>query len=233
VRRGYCYLVVPNFSGLSLVAQKRLKIIQQLSDLGSGVKIAFYDLQLRGAGDLLGADQSGFVVKVGYELFIAMIDEAVKELKGITDIFTDTEIITAVPHYIPADYIEDTRLRLDYYRKFSYVVSEDEVAGLLEEMEGMFGATGEQTRNFARIMLLKNLAGRANVEKIFIYTNRIKMKFTKNSLVSPPVLMDGASKCGGMLKFDDEFTLSLLFEQAEKTLPSAAVFLSLIAPSRE
>ncbi len=233
VRRGYCYLVVPNFSGLSLVAQKRLKIIQQLSDLGSGVKIAFYDLQLRGAGDLLGADQSGFVVKVGYELFIAMIDEAVKELKGITDIFTDTEIITAVPHYIPADYIEDTRLRLDYYRKFSYVVTEDEVAGLLEEMEGMFGVTGEQTRNFARIMLLKNLAGRANIEKIFIYSNRIKMKFTKNSPVSPPVLMDGAAKCGGMLKFDDEFTLSLLFEQSEKTLPSAAVFLSLIAPARE
>ncbi|TCK59814.1 transcription-repair coupling factor [Seleniivibrio woodruffii] len=233
VRRGYCYLVVPNFSGLSLVAQKRLKIIQQLSDLGSGVKIAFYDLQLRGAGDLLGADQSGFVVKVGYELFIAMIDEAVKELKGITDIFTDTEIITGIPHYIPADYIEDTRLRLDYYRKFSYVVTEEEALGLLDEMAGMFGDPGEQTRNFARIMLLKNLAGRANIEKIYIYSNRLKMKFSKNSPILPQILMESASKCGGMLKFEDEYTLSLLFEKAEKTLRSSAVFLSSIVPERE
>lgn len=229
VRRGYCYLVVPQWNALTQVAQKRLKIIQQLSDLGSGVKIAFYDLQLRGAGDLLGADQSGFIVKVGYELFIAMIDEAVKELKGITNMFTDTEVITAIPHYIPADYIEDTRLRLDYYRKFSYVTEAEEAIGLLAEMSALYGDVSDQTENLAWIMLIKNLAGRANIEKIFIYHNRIKMKFAPNTSIFPQTLMKAAKDAGGLLKFEDEFTLSLYSEKAEETFRRSVDFLSKIA----
>lgn len=231
VRRGYCYLVVPQFNALTQVAQKRLKIIQQLSDLGSGVKIAFYDLQLRGAGDLLGADQSGFIVKVGYELFIAMIDEAVKELKGITTLFTDTEIITGIAHYIPADYIEDTRLRLDYYRKFSYVATAEETVSLLAEMSALYGDVGVQTENLGWIMLLKNLAGRAGVEKIYIYSGRVKMKFTKNALVMPQTLMTAAQKSSCILKFDDEFTLSLLSDKSEETFVRVSSFLNSIIPA--
>lgn len=229
VRRGYCYLVVPQFNALTEVAQKRLKIIQQLSDLGSGVKIAFYDLQLRGAGDLLGADQSGFIVKIGYELFIAMIDEAVKELKGITNMFSDTEVITAIPHYIPADYIEDTRLRLDYYRKFSYVTEAEETLGLLAEMSAMYGDVSEQTENLGWVMLIKNLAGRANIEKIYIYVNRIKMKFAKNTAIFPQTLMKAAQEAQGILKFEDEYTLSFYIEKHEDTFKRAVNFLSKIS----
>ncbi|MGE4319473.1 MAG: transcription-repair coupling factor [Deferribacterales bacterium] len=230
VRRGYCYLVVPQFNALTQVAQKRLKIIQQLSDLGSGVKIAFYDLQLRGAGDLLGADQSGFIVKVGYELFIAMIDEAVKELKGVTNLFTDTEIITGIAHYIPADYIEDTRLRLDYYRKFSYVTTIEETMGLLAEMSALYGDVTDQTVNLGWIMLLKNLAGRAGIEKMYVYSSRIKMKFGQSVPVMPQTLMTAAGKVKAILKFDDEFTMSLYFENHTETFERTAGFLSAIVP---
>lgn len=231
VRRGYCYLIVPNFNGLTQVAQKRLKIIQQLSDLGSGVKIAFYDLQIRGAGDLLGADQSGFIVKVGYELFIAMIDEAVKELKGITTLFTDTEVITGIAHYIPAEYIEDTRLRLDYYRKFSYVTTSEETIGLLAEMSALYGDVGVQTENLGWIMLMKNLAGRAGIEKLYIYQGRVKMKFTKNAHILPQTLMTAGQKCGLQLKFEDEFTLSVLSENLSETFAKTVNFLSSIIPA--
>lgn len=225
-RRGYCYLVVEQFSALTEVAQKRLRIIQQLSDLGSGVKIAFYDLQLRGAGDLLGADQSGFMVKVGYELFIAMIDEAVKDLKGITSISADTEVITGIPHFIPADYIEDTKIRLDYYRKFSEQEDMNGVREILHELSDIYGDLKPETENLGRIMLIKKLAGFANMEKIFIYSNKIKMVFTKGTPVNPQRIMEAIQKAGAGSKFDNEFTLSLFFEKEVNVLDKGINFIS-------
>jgi len=225
-RRGYCYLVVEEFSALSEIAQKRLKIIQQLSDLGSGVKIAFYDLQIRGAGDLLGADQSGFMVKVGYELFISMIDEAVKDLKGIANISADTDIITGLPHYIPADYIEDTRVRLDYYRKFSEAEDMNSVQELLFELSDHYGELKEETENLGRIMLIKKLAGFANMSKVYLYSNRAKMVFAEGTPVNPQRVMETIAKVGAGSKFDDEFTMSLYFGTGEKVLDKTISFLN-------
>jgi len=223
-RRGYCYLVVPQFDGLSDVAQKRLKIIQQLSDLGSGVKIAFYDLQLRGAGDLLGADQSGFMVKIGYELFIAMIDEAVKELKGITNITADTEIITSIPHYIPADYIEDTKVRLEFYKKFSEADNRNEIKEVFAELQEAYGDYKDEVDNLGSVMLIKKLAGACNIEKVYLYTNKVKIKFSKATPVNPAVLMEVVARCQAAPKFDNEFTLSLYFEGKSKVLNKASEF---------
>jgi transcription-repair coupling factor (superfamily II helicase) len=225
-RRGYCYLVVEQFSSLSEVAQKRLKIIQQLSDLGSGVKIAFYDLQLRGAGDLLGADQSGFMVKVGYELFISMIDEAVKDMKGIANISADTEIITAIPHFIPADYIEDTKIRLDYYRKFSEAQDKQAVIEILNELSSTYGALKEATENLGRIMLIKKFAGFANMEKMYLYSNKTKMVFAKGTPVNPARLMEAIAKAGAGSKFENEYTLSLYFEKDAQCLDKTLHFIT-------
>jgi len=223
-RRGYCYLVVEQFSALTEIAQKRLKIIQQLSDLGSGVKIAFYDLQLRGAGDLLGADQSGFMVKVGYELFISMIDEAVKDLKGISNITSDTEIITSLPHYIHADYIEDTKVRLDFYRKFSEAEDMTAVREIFSELSDTYGELREETLNLGRIMLIKRLAGLANMEKVYIYSSKIKMVFSKATPVNPQMVMDTIAKTGAGSKFDNEYTLSLFFNVEDKVLDKTLYF---------
>ena len=159
------------------------------------------------------------------------IEALQKELKGITTLFTDTEIITGIAHYIPAEYIEDTRLRLDYYRKFSYVTTAEETIGLLAELSALYGDVGVQTENLGWIMLLKNLAGRAGIEKIYIYSGRVKMKFTKNAQILPQTLMTAAQKCGGMLKFDDEFTLSLLSDKSEETFARTANFLISITPA--
>lgn len=226
VRRGYCYLVVDNFSSLTDVAQKRLKIIQQLSDLGSGVKIAFYDLQLRGAGDLLGADQSGFMVKVGYELFISMIDEAVKDLKGIASISADTEIITGTPHFIPADYIEDTKVRLDYYRKFSEAEDMNAVREVFFELADVYGELKPETENLGRIMLIKKLAGFANMEKVYLYSNKVKMVFAKGTAVNPQRIMDAIKSSGAGSKFENEFTLTLFYESGEKVLDKTVGFIN-------
>lgn len=225
-RRGYCYLVVEQWNSLTEVARKRLKIIQQLSDLGSGVKIAFYDLQLRGAGDLLGADQSGFMVKVGYELFISMIDEAVKDLKGIASISADTEIITGIPHYIPADYIEDTKMRLDYYRKFSEAEDMTSVRELLFELSDIYGEIKEETENLGRIMLIKRLSGQANMEKVYLYSDRAKMTFAKGTPVNPTRVMEAIQSIGAGSKFEGEYTLTLMFSKGEKVLDRTIAFIN-------
>ncbi|MCD8567107.1 MAG: hypothetical protein LRY50_01650 [Geovibrio sp.] len=210
-RRGYCYMLVPSMTSLNEIARKRLKIIQQLSDLGSGVKIAFYDLQLRGAGDLLGADQSGFMVKIGYELFLQMIEEAVKELKGELNNSRETEVASALPYFISAEYVEDVSLRFDYYRRFSKIQSEKEMRGLLDDLMQVYGDVRPETENLGWIMLMKNLAGKAYAEKLAIHTGRVRITFDKDTPLSPSRLVRGAERGEGGLQVRKRKQLSALF----------------------
>ncbi len=167
-RRGYCYLAVDDFARLNSIAQKRLSIIQQLSDLGSGFKIAMYDLQLRGAGNILGAEQSGFVVRVGYELYVAMIEEAVQEMKGEYTNIADTEINSNIAYFIPADYIENPRIRFDFYRRFADIYDINSMGELLKEIEAGYGELPEEVLNLSLIMLIKNFASMLGAEKLML-----------------------------------------------------------------
>jgi transcription-repair coupling factor (superfamily II helicase) len=225
-RRGYCYMLVPSMNALNEVARKRLKIIQQLSDLGSGVKIAFYDLQLRGAGDLLGAEQSGFLVKIGYELFLQMVEDAVKELKGELSDSAETEVASALPYFIPAEYVEDVSLRFDYYRRFSKVKNRQEMTELLAELESNYGEPREETVNLGWIMLMKNLAGRVYAEKLAIHTGRVRVIFDKETPISPVKLMEVLSSSKIIYKFENENSLLLYFEKDAEFLSKTCLFLS-------
>ncbi|RYZ75919.1 MAG: transcription-repair coupling factor, partial [Proteobacteria bacterium] len=116
--RAYCYLMMPRGKKLEKDAQERLKIIQENSALGSGIKIAQYDLELRGSGNILGDDQSGHVNAVGYELYMDLLQEALADAKGedIGDIELDPEINLRIAAMIPESYIADIRIRLSYYK---------------------------------------------------------------------------------------------------------------------
>jgi len=208
-KRGYCYLHVPNIKALTPIALKRLKIIQQLSDLSSGLKIAFYDLQLRGAGDLLGADQSGFIVKVGYELFIHMIEDAVKELKGEKPSSHETQVSSSLSYYLPADYIEDIKTRLDFYKKFSNVKDLKELDELNQEITERFGEPGAEAVNLGKIMLLKNLAGQILTDKLIIRSSSVKVQFSDKTPVTPDKLLETITKTGVMAKFEGDFGLQI------------------------
>lgn len=225
-RRGYCYLLVPSMNSINEIARKRLKIIQQLSDLGSGVKIAFYDLQLRGAGDLLGADQSGFMVKIGYELFLQMIESAVKELRGEIDSSKDTEIASALPYFISADYVEDVSMRFDYYRRFSKIASKEDMNALLDELKTIYGDMRPETENLGLIMLMKHLAGKAYAEKLAIHTGRVRITFDKDTPVSPEKLMAALGKSKAVYKFENENSLVIHFDKQEDFLEKTCSILS-------
>lgn len=186
-RRGYCYLFIRNFNNLSKLSKKRIQIIEQLSDLGSGFKISSYDLQLRGAGDILGAEQSGFIVNIGYELYIQLIEEAVNELKGAKQDLINTEVQSSFSYFIPADYIKDPRVRIDYYNRISTILKKSEIDEYYQEFLYLYGTPPEVVENLLWIMLLRNLASKIGVKRVVLFSSKIKLIFDERCTFLDPV----------------------------------------------
>jgi transcription-repair coupling factor (superfamily II helicase) len=154
--RAYCYLIAPPESQLSDEARTRIEALARFSQLGSGFQVASLDMELRGAGDLLGAEQSGNLASVGLDLFVQMLEEAVAELRGepvVHDV--DPELTLDLEHYLPDDYVSDVGLRLSLYKRFASAEDEDVVADIANEMEDRFGPPPTAALAFVRAMRLK------------------------------------------------------------------------------
>jgi transcription-repair coupling factor (superfamily II helicase) len=154
--RAYCYLVVPPANELTDEARARLEALERHTELGSGFHVASLDLELRGAGDLLGAEQSGTVAAVGFELFCQMLDEAVHELRGET-VARDIEPELSVDEetLLPDNYIDDVGVRLSLYKRLASADGEGEIDDIAAEMEDRFGPPPESARKLVRLMRLK------------------------------------------------------------------------------
>jgi transcription-repair coupling factor (superfamily II helicase) len=154
--RAYCYLLVPPASQLSDEARKRIEALERHSDLGSGMHIATLDLELRGAGDLLGADQSGFVASVGLELFSQMLAEATAELRGETVTHdVDPDLSLDVEALLPEDYVEEIAVRLSLYKRLASATDEADVDAIASEIEDRFGPPPTVARRLIELMRLK------------------------------------------------------------------------------
>ena len=154
--RAYCYLIVPPANAMTDDARARIEALERHTDLGAGFQIASLDLELRGSGDLLGAEQSGTVASVGFELFCQMLDEAVHELRGepvIHDV--DPELSFDADALLPEDYIADIGVRLSLYKRLASASEAEEVADLSGEMEDRFGPPPPEARRFIHLMRLK------------------------------------------------------------------------------
>jgi transcription-repair coupling factor (superfamily II helicase) len=154
--RAYCYLIVPPVNAMSDEARARIEAIEQNTELGSGFHIATLDLELRGAGDLLGADQSGNVASVGFELFRQMLEDSVHELRGeavVQDIEPDLSL--DVEALLPEDYISDIGVRLSFYKRLASAIDEQDTEDLAVEMEDRFGPAPDAARRLIHLMRLK------------------------------------------------------------------------------
>jgi transcription-repair coupling factor (superfamily II helicase) len=154
--RAYCYLVVPPANALTDEARSRIEAVERHTELGSGFQIASLDLELRGAGDLLGAEQSGSVASVGFDMFCRMLDEAVHEMRGeevAHDV--DTELSFDVEALLPEDYVTDVGVRLSLYKRLASAIDEGHVTEIASEMEDRFGAPPEEARRLVKLMTLK------------------------------------------------------------------------------
>lgn len=225
-KRGYCYLYIKNFNSLSQLAKKRIQIVEQLSDLGSGFKISSYDLQLRGAGDLFGAEQSGFVVNIGYELYLQLIEEAVNELKGVKRNVVKTEVQSSYPYFIPAEYIRDPKLRINYYNRIAEITNIEDYHYLYNEIRSIYGDVPDAVENLLWIMLIRNVASMLNVVKIIILSGKVKLQFhEKTAFLDQNMFLEAINKLNitGLFTGSFEFTLrgsesAILFEKTFKML---------------
>jgi transcription-repair coupling factor (superfamily II helicase) len=155
-QRAYCYLITPPPSQMSEESRVRMEALERFSGLGSGFRVATLDMELRGAGNLLGSEQSGNAALVGFDMFVQMLDQAVSELKGDhVQQEVDPELSVELEHYLPEEYIDDIGLRLSLYRRFATADDEQAIEDLAEEMEQRFGAPPSQARDFVRVMSLK------------------------------------------------------------------------------
>jgi len=157
--RAYCYLIVPPVAAMSDEARARIEALEKHTELGAGFKIAALDLEIRGAGDLLGAEQSGNVAQVGFEMFCNMLEQAVHELRGDADAYDghdiDPELSFDVEAFLPDDYVGDVGVRLSLYKRFAQARDEESVDDLAAEMEDRFGPPSEPAARFVRLMRLK------------------------------------------------------------------------------
>jgi transcription-repair coupling factor (superfamily II helicase) len=154
--RAYCYLIVPPANAMTDEARARIEALERHSELGSGFQIASLDLELRGSGDLLGAEQSGTVASVGFELFCQMLDEAVHEQRGepvVHDV--DPELSFDADALLPEDYVSDIGVRLSLYKRLASARAPEDVQDLANEMEDRFGPPPGEARRFIHLMRLK------------------------------------------------------------------------------
>jgi transcription-repair coupling factor (superfamily II helicase) len=154
--RAYCYLLVPAPSEMTDEARARIEALEQHTELGAGFQIATLDMELRGAGDLLGAEQSGFVASVGFDLFCQMLEEATHELRGEPVVHpVDPELSFDVDALLPDDYVADVGVRLSLYKRLASANDESEVAEIAAEMEDRFGNAPQDAKRLVELMRLK------------------------------------------------------------------------------
>ena len=173
-KQAYAYLLVPKEEVLKKDATLRLKIIEELTELGSGFHIANYDLEIRGAGNLLGKEQSGNVNLIGFELYCDMLEEAVKQLKDKNETIEEeivTEISLPVDAFIPDVYIEDSTQKLLTYKRLSTIRDESQLIDIQEELKDRYGAIPHPLKNLLDIISLKCMLIRAKIRKLE-YANR-------------------------------------------------------------
>lgn len=186
-QRAYCYLLLPRSRQLDKEAQERLKIIQENTQLGSGIRIAQYDLELRGAGNILGDEQSGHVNSVGYELYMDLLNDAISRAKGeeVDDFELDPEINLRISAMIPDKYIPDIRMRLSYYKALAEIKFESDVEQIENELQDQFGPLPEPVVNLIGVMLVRKLCKDLGVRDVSAGVKTVSLVFTEKSRLSP------------------------------------------------
>ena len=175
---GYAYFTFDKDKALSEDAYKRLNAIMEFTELGSGFKIAMKDLEIRGCGNILGAEQSGHMAKVGYDMYCKILNEAVSEIKGQKQKeYLDIKLDVATNCYIPENYIDGSESRFRVYNNLKQINSTEKKQSVLQEVESLYGKLPEEIENLANVALLRNLAREFDVKKISIDRERCQAEF--------------------------------------------------------
>jgi transcription-repair coupling factor (superfamily II helicase) len=189
-RLAFCYLLVPSDKILTSDARKRLAAIQEFSDLGAGFRIAAKDLEIRGAGNILGGEQSGQIAAVGFEMYTKLLEETIREMKGERiEEEVETSMNLGVDIYIPKNYISDENLRMTFYKKVASASTDDRLEEIRNELRDRFGALPQNVENLIRFVQVKRFAQQMGVVSIVREGARAVVKLTATAKVDPNKLL--------------------------------------------
>jgi transcription-repair coupling factor (superfamily II helicase) len=193
--QAYAYLMVPDEGGMTKSAEKRLEAIQNLEELGSGFYLAMHDLEIRGAGEVLGESQSGNLQEIGFDLYTQMLNAAVRALRSgrepdlMAPLAAVTEINLHVPALLPSDYVADVHQRLSEYKKLASCDRDDALLALQEELIDRYGKLPEPARALIETHRLRLVAEKLGVKKIDASSETILISFERNAPVEPQKLI--------------------------------------------
>jgi transcription-repair coupling factor (superfamily II helicase) len=229
--RAFALFTVPATRKITAQAEKRLKVLQSLDTLGAGFQLASHDLDIRGAGNLLGEEQSGHIKEVGYELYQQMLQEAIEQLKAGIEAPAEEawspSITIGTPVTIPEVYIQDLQLRLTLYRRLSTLESDDEIEIFGAEMIDRFGPLPDEVKQLLKLVSIKALCRRAHVEKVEAGPKGVIIGFRDNSFANPQGLVRFVSEQGGGAKVRPDMRIVFIrdFEEPEARLEGTRVIL--------
>ena len=233
-QRAYALFTLPAKKTLTQLAERRLKVLQSLDTLGAGFQLASHDLDIRGAGNLLGEEQSGHIKEVGFELYQQMLEEAVAEMKGdleASDTGWSPQITLGTAVMIPEAYVPDLQLRLGLYRRLSELDSPEEIDAFGAEMIDRFGPMPEEVDHLLKVVFIKALCRKANVEKLDAGPKGVVLHFRSKTFANPAGLVKYIGEQGSLAKIRGDHSVVLMrdWPSAQKRLAGSAVVMTQLA----
>ena len=229
-KQAYAYVTYKRDKLLSEVADKRLKAIKEFTEFGSGFKIAMRDLEIRGAGSMLGEMQHGHMEQVGYDTYCKLLDEVIKEMQGIEVVEEqDVQIDLAVSSYIPDNFIENSSQKIEIYQNIALCRTEEELQNVIDEVIDRYGRLPKELENLIDIARIKQLARKANILKIAQRENGIVFYFVKEK-IKPEMVNTLITKYPMLVKFSNavEPYVTLRIKENEDIIEKAKEFLNTV-----
>ena len=203
-KKAYAYLLYPGNRSLSEIAMKRLQVISDFTELGSGFKIAMKDMEIRGAGNLLGRDQSGNVYSVGFDMYVRLLNEAVNHLIAQEDYKSQTETLMELEYtgFIPDSYVQNPQTKMEIYKKIAAVQIQAELDGVVSELLDRFGPVPDEVSSLLALAEIRILCKKLNIASIKEHHGTVAVEFAKVSDISVDKVLRLISEAAGAVRLD-------------------------------
>ena len=226
-RTSYAYLLYPDQRALSEIAMKRLQVISDLTELGSGFKIAMKDMEIRGAGNLLGRQQSGDIMSVGFDMYVKLLDEAVSERSTEKKAPRAPEVFLDLDYsgFIPDKYIVESVEKMEVYKKIASVQNDEELAGINQELEDRYGPLPEEVQNLLAIADIRAMSKKLHISRIMERSGSIRVEFAFIRVINPDKVARLIVESGGKVTINQKKMNELIIKTETISLTEKAEYL--------
>ena len=230
-RRAYAYLLLPPQGSMTADARRRIEAIQDLSELGAGFRLAMEDLEIRGAGNLLGGQQSGQIASVGYDLYVEMLQSAIAELQGKTlESVLEPEIRLPLPALLPDNYVDDVNQRLVLYKQLSSARDDDEVYAIQDELLDRYGALPSEAANLLEVIRLKIRCRSLGIEAVDVVGDELVLRVIAQTGIDPVRLAQLLNQPNTPFRVTPDHRVYLRLRRREDALAESFGLLDLLSP---